>query len=127
MSDNLKPCPFCGGDAHAATTRYSRPLDDATWLDGTPITQAFFVSCVQCGSCTNVSVGRQTKAEAAAAWNTRADERPNATDYRNRGERDAAYWRDLCERMFQGKLIDRLAAIGEAEHELARINAEALR
>lgn len=57
-----------------------------------------------------------------------ADEpRPNATDYRNRGERDAAYWRELCERMVYGDIWERHAASNAARAELARINAEALR
>lgn len=55
------------------------------------------------------------------------EEHPNATDYRNRGERDAAYWRDMCaELVFStGTDLDR-ARIAVVE-ELARINAEALR
>ena len=65
-------------------------------------------------------------------------ERPDAQDYRNRGERDAAYWRELCERLVNAKpLMEepmsapwhdyREKAIDEAKAELARINAEALR
>ena len=54
-------------------------------------------------------------------------EHPNAQDYRNRGERDAAYWRDLCSRMIYGDVSECYAASKEAQAELARINAEALR
>ena len=55
------------------------------------------------------------------------EEHPNATDYRNRGERDAAYWRELCGRMVYGDIWERHAASNAARAELARINAEALR
>jgi len=70
----LLPCPFCGGEASdAGHARYSRPLDDAWWADGSPITEAFFVNCMKCGavSRSGVSNGYQTKAEAIAAWNRR--------------------------------------------------------
>lgn len=52
---------------------------------------------------------------------------PNSTDYRNRGERDAAYWRELCERFVFGDFETIFATMKEAKAELARINAEALR
>lgn len=54
-------------------------------------------------------------------------ERPNAQDYRNRGERDAAYWREMCAELIYstGTDLDRVR-IAVVE-ELARINAEALR
>lgn len=54
-------------------------------------------------------------------------ERPSAVDYRNRGERDAAYWRDMCADLVfsTGTDLDRVR-IAVIE-ELARINVEALR
>ena len=72
----LLPCPFCGGEASdAGHARYSKPLPDTWWEDGSEITECFFVNCVKCG----ISNGRrglvdgyQTRAEAIAAWNTRA-------------------------------------------------------
>lgn len=54
-------------------------------------------------------------------------EHPNATDYRNRGERDAAYWRELCERLVHGNYQEMGIAEREARAELARFNAGALR
>lgn len=54
-------------------------------------------------------------------------ERPNATDYRNKGERDAAYWRELCEDLVFSTGTDLDRARIAAMAELARINAEALR
>ena len=72
--EGLKPCPFCGGEASdAGHTKYSRPLDDAKWLDGSPVREAFFVNCIPCGASSRNSLfgGYQTKAEAIAAWNRR--------------------------------------------------------
>jgi hypothetical protein len=75
MSD-LLPCPFCGGEASGTGhTRYSRPLANTKWDDGTPITEDFFVNCIRCGiSNKTMNVGHRSKAAAIAAWNTRAPE-----------------------------------------------------
>jgi len=51
MTDVLKPCPFCGEE--------QPPHDGTSW-----------VRCLGCGAETG---WRPTGAEAAAAWNTRAD------------------------------------------------------
>lgn len=60
MTDELKPCPFCGGEA--VYTYYN-----GGWPE----------SCdsVQCGDwkCPSRSGGRSSKAAAAELWNTRAD------------------------------------------------------
>ncbi len=56
MSENLKFCPFCGGEAE--------PFNPFGEIDGT-----WTVLCRECAS----SVGfEQTEAEAIAAWNARA-------------------------------------------------------
>jgi hypothetical protein len=72
----LLACPFCGGEANGdGYAKYNRPLVDTHWADGSEITECFFVNCIKCG----ISNGRpglvggyQTKAEAIAAWNLRA-------------------------------------------------------
>lgn len=78
----LKPCPFCGGDASdAGHIKYSRPLCDTWWSDGTSITEAYYVNCKQCGQVRapfNLVGGYQTKDEAIAAWNRRATPEPAA-------------------------------------------------
>ena len=55
MADELKPCPFCGGEAEAYHV-----------IDG-----SFACSCSSCSyaSC----AGFNTEQEAIAAWNTRAE------------------------------------------------------
>lgn len=71
----LKACPFCGGEGSAdGHTRYSPPLDDTTWEDGSPITETFNANCVSCGATPRSGIvnGFQTKAEAISRWNARA-------------------------------------------------------
>jgi len=53
MTDQLKPCPFCGGEAMCA-------LPTGGWAE-----------CKECGGCGPVSGGKR-RADAIAAWNTRA-------------------------------------------------------
>ena len=57
MSDELKPCPFCGGDAFLR--------DDVS--HGT----AFFIGCAT-EECFGEIHWAYTEAEAVASWNTRA-------------------------------------------------------
>jgi Lar family restriction alleviation protein len=60
MSDDLKPCPFCGGNAK----RYYR-ADDSGWEN------TYWVGCTDgCGASTACY---ETKALAVTVWNTRID------------------------------------------------------
>lgn len=68
----LKPCPFCGGEGAFGEARYSKS-NEAWWGNGSQVLHAHFVSCIKCGGNRRGIVGgQQTKAEAVAYWNTRA-------------------------------------------------------
>lgn len=60
MSDELKPCPFCGGEARAFRCEESGTFD---------------VQCQQCGAIPFIgsrTSEKKTMADVIAAWNTRA-------------------------------------------------------
>lgn len=56
MTD-LKPCPFCGGEAKRSIETFERTI--LSWI-----------YCTNCGAAGGY---RPTEAEAIAAWNTRAE------------------------------------------------------
>ncbi len=58
MSENLKPCPFCGGEAELVTNINF----DAVWAE-----------CKSDG-CGCEIVGKRTKMDAIDNWNTRTQE-----------------------------------------------------
>lgn len=58
MSEELKPCPFCGGEAEMR-------LYDCE----------YFAQCIECFSST--AADHQTEEDAASAWNRRAQIAPN--------------------------------------------------
>jgi Lar family restriction alleviation protein len=62
--DKLAPCPFCGGEAHA-TTGFTTGGD---WPHG-------HFDRVFCGKCQIRQLFHRTKADAIAAWNSRAQPR----------------------------------------------------
>ena len=53
----LKPCPFCGGEARTSGERFENTI----------------LSWVFCSSCGAAGGYRHTEAEAITAWNTRAE------------------------------------------------------
>lgn len=68
MSEEMKPCPFCGGEAV---------------MCGYQDEMLHYVKCRDCGACSD---GAQLSAEtAAAAWNRRA-ERTCTLEWRDDGE-----------------------------------------
>ena len=67
MSNELKPCPFCGGEAdleHYTVGSWDDPED------------RYDVNCL---SCLASIESKSTEAEAIEAWNRRADVAKNAT------------------------------------------------
>ena len=71
MSDELNPCPFCGGEAEA--WEYEDDVDvfdpqSLGWIEN----HCFITYCVGCDPC-KVVISRRSKEDAAAAWNARAE------------------------------------------------------
>jgi Lar family restriction alleviation protein len=67
----LKPCPFCGGDAHSSgTTKYTEN-HEAWFSDGTQILFSYNCGCTTCGASTKGLCGQQTKEKAIEKWNRR--------------------------------------------------------
>lgn len=58
MSEELKPCPFCGGEA-----AIYEPITTRFW----------FVRCSNGDTCSTCGPDRGTRSEAIEAWNTRAE------------------------------------------------------
>ena len=78
MNDELKPCPFCGGEAIVDG------CDDTLWI----------VICKECNS----SIGyKETKEEAVEAWNRRIEPTftPDELDAIRRNVRDLRAKREL--------------------------------
>lgn len=64
MSDDLRRCPFCGGEAKIRS--YRTFIDDFHGI-GTK----FYVECGECSA--RRHLGERTEEEAIAAWNARAE------------------------------------------------------
>lgn len=92
--NEVKPCPFCGGEASSSgVARYS-DSHEAWFADGTRITEAFYCNCMVCGVSNRGLCGHQTQEKAITAWNTRsatsdaalldwAEQHPNLLGYKN--------------------------------------------
>lgn len=77
MSEELKPCPFCGGEplisvveAHDHT-----PMLKALIPDIEPAEETHWVECPGCGCC---MAGKNKRADAVTAWNRRAHFEPRS-------------------------------------------------
>lgn len=92
MNDELKPCPFCGGEA------IIDGCDDTLWI----------VVCKEC----NASIGyKETKEEAIEAWNRRIEPTftPDELDAIRRNVRDLRAERELSK--IEQSIIDKCDAV----------------
>ncbi len=81
MNEELKPCPFCGGEMEPAVMCYQHPYDQSymDWLKAngilppimTGFNSGYVVRCYHCGA---ESAERSTKERAAETWNRRAND-----------------------------------------------------
>lgn len=80
----LRPCPFCGGEAEAATDAYrERFINELFGYVTEPAARNVWIFCTVCGArgrtihdrdydgCRNPEREERLKAEAAEAWNRR--------------------------------------------------------
>lgn len=72
----LKPCPFCGGEADYYTYEQEHDLYDSNTL-GFLETYETTEHCVGCEECLAMVGPFVTKKQAIKAWNTRAYEEKN--------------------------------------------------
>lgn len=63
----LRPCPFCGGDAERVDIPEASSEND---LENDPSAGASFIRCVKCDACTALEFGRKESLESR--WNCRA-------------------------------------------------------
>ena len=70
MSENLKPCPFCGGEADCNDTGICDKDGNSLW----------WVECLWCGISTN---GHSCIQEAMKTWNRRDGERKDCESNEN--------------------------------------------
>ena len=66
MPNELKPCPFCGGEAMA----YEIPAHKHGLVGFPDYSGCGFVECQKCSA----AIAENSKKEAIAAWNRRAND-----------------------------------------------------
>lgn len=85
MTKQLKPCPFCGGEAVVKINRgFNRTIFDV------------FVYCEKCGASTCTYVLKET---AIKAWNQRADEDTGLTPHKVEQLKENQRWIPVEERL----------------------------
>lgn len=68
MTQNLLPCPFCGGECSTGTVKYAdKTVEEQGWEQDT----FYFANCMQCGAKNTGLVGHDTREAAITAWNRR--------------------------------------------------------
>lgn len=116
MSDELKPCPFCGGAAELV--RSEQRFEYGTGGPYSVMEWGYYVFCAECGAGTDaVDIPPPDEDAAIDAWNNRAQ--PQAYAHRN-GETDEPmvagwYWFDGKELFPPQHVIKRLVLVEREE------------
>lgn len=84
--EELKPCPFCGGEAEYYTYEQEHDLYDSNTL-GFLETYETTEHCVGCEECLAMVGPFATKKQAIKSWNTRAYEEKNDANNEKGGKR----------------------------------------
>lgn len=99
MSDELKVCPFCGGDARIHSKVLAEGFDSGYWA-----------VCDECGK--GDTLPHESEEEAAADWNARA-ERTCRIEWRGEVyeseegiEEDGSYFCTACDQELTGSLAE---------------------
>ena len=121
MSEELKPCPFCGGDAEFSMPEY-------------PLTADCEDAGVRCSACdavgplTLIDMGRhgesdwpRLRAEAIAAWNRRASPTPEGQGGGEDARRSSEWLRAYAQSSFT--TIEEADRLHTAANELDRLSA----
>jgi len=69
--EELKPCPFCGGEANIGTVKYAKDSQDAK-LNGRNV--GYYGQCISCSATMCFGLAYETKQIAAEKWNRRTGE-----------------------------------------------------
>ena len=70
----LKPCPFCGGEAKLADNEFGEPVFDNNLAQVDFMYSAPDAFWVECKDCFAMSGSYNTEEEAIEAWNRRAED-----------------------------------------------------
>lgn len=86
MVDELKPCPFCGGEA----------MEGPVFVTGKPSGDIGWVGCVPCGVFVSYTHSESGRREAMRAWNTRAERTCRIDGVRGGGNCGTTTYRLSC-------------------------------
>lgn len=68
MTETLKSCPFCNGEAHIGTVKYSDNCDEVKLNNRNT---GYFGQCIQCSATMQQGLSYETEEIATKKWNRR--------------------------------------------------------